>query len=414
MPNFTDHPTHVQTLIQAAIASVNPHTLVQNHLSQNQLPAHDRLYIVSVGKAAIPMARAAAQTVEVTEGIAIAKAESADLPSHIAYHQGSHPIPSEKSITATQAVKKFLEKPTANDLVLVLLSGGTSALLTQPIIPLPAWFDLGKALLECGATINQINTVRQRFDAVKGGGMLEWTHPAPVHTLILSDVIGDNLSHIGSGPTVMTAQNNDAVRAILTQFRIFERVQASTADAMQAVLVENRRERFLVSTSTMRIIGNVHIAADAVATVAQALGFETEIVTAEQVGEAREVGAMMAHKLRQMPPQSCAIYGGETTVTIEGEAGVGGRNQELALAGAIALDGVENAVLVSLATDGEDGPTDSAGAYVTGSTVAEMSEQAVSPQNALERHDAYHALKTHLKIGPTGTNVNDLQILLRY
>ena len=274
--------------------------------------------------------------------------------------------------------------------------------------------------MRCGCSINDVNLIRQHVDAVKGGGLLEWAAPASVTTLILSDVIGNNMAHIGSGPTVPIAYDLERVNAVLAQFDVSRYLSAETETILTAHLntLQNNSPQSNQQTYSNIIIGDVKHSAEAAATVANAHSYTTTIVSTELIGEAREVGERLAAELIAMMPGSCHIYGGETTVTLSAENnGSGGRNQELALAAAIALDGHRNCWLATLATDGEDGPNAGAGAIVNGQTVQLASEKLLSAPNFLDHHDSFTFFeqlgKGHLRIGSTGTNVNDLTILLK-
>jgi hydroxypyruvate reductase len=242
-----------------------------------------------------------------------------------------------------------------------------------------------------------------------------------VVTLILSDVIGNNLSHIGSGPTVPTEPDIALARAILDRYAIWPQLDAATREAVNRWLHHLAPVRELSVEPVNHVIGDVRLAAQAAAQTATEAGFSAEIVTTTLTGEAREIGRIAAQTVRDLPPNRCLIYGGETTVTIQGD-GYGGRNQELALAAAIALDGAANCAIVAFSTDGDDGvhPPDAppmAGAYVTGGTIAQAKACGLDAADYLARSDSYRffqALGTGHLSAPTGTNVNDLLILLRY
>ena len=423
----------VRQMMDAAISAANPASLVRHSIQQLALPTSGRTFVVAVGKAAVAMAAAASATsAEIlpphTQAIIISKLPDdssavQSLPSTFQHFQAGHPVPDERSVAATQAVKRLLAQTTEDDVVLCLISGGASALLTDPQISLEQWRELNQALLYCGCSINEVNHVRQHVDAVKGGGLLKWAAPARVETLILSDVIGNNMAHIGSGPTVPTPRDVGKVRAIFEQYGVLEFVSEGAKDAIETHLrglttesvesAEGNEERV-----KNMIVGDVGRSLAAAAKVAEEAGLDVRVISAELTGEARLIGQQLAQQLIKMPAGSCYLYGGETTVTFEEATdGMGGRNQELALAAAIELDGHRNCWLATLATDGEDGPNDGAGAIVNGKTVAQAAAIGLDAADFLTRHDSYSFFKQlpdqHIRIGSTGTNVNDVTILLK-
>ncbi len=427
MSRFADYRAHVQAMASAALAAADPAAAVTRHLHRKNHTLHiggetfnltnGRLFLIAVGKAAVPMAQAVLKILgdELTSGdaasIVIAKTIPSDFiphPSSFILHAGNHPIPGLDSVAATTAVRQLLSQTTKDDLVLCLISGGASALLSQPILPLAEWQALNQQLLASGCTIQEFNTVRRQLDAAKGGGLARWAAPARYLSLSLSDVVGSSLAMIGSGPTVPGNDTLADALAVLEQYRI---KIARKPD-------RNSSPTFpLPSPPVNLIIGNVGIAATAVARQAKKLGFRAQILTTHLEGEAREVGRVAAAIARDLSPDSCAILGGETTVTVQGN-GQGGRNQETALAAAIALADVPQTVVASFATDGEDGPTNAAGAMVTGETVAHgraRNLDAIVHLNRHHSHTFFRQIENHLIItGPTGTNVNDLIIMIKY
>ncbi len=411
-------------MIDAALIAADPYKLVQAHLETWQTSAK-RLFVVSVGKAAVAMAHAASDGLadRLTAGIAISKLPMShpdvqNLPAVIQHFQGSHPIPDASSVSATKAISTLLAETTPDDVVLCLISGGASALLTAPAIPLDAWQNLNDALLRCGCTINEVNHVRQHVDVVKGGGLLRWAAPAACQTFILSDVIGNELAHIGSGPTVPIEQDVARVKAILDQYDVWRYLSAETTTQLKHHLA-HLASPAPYPASNNSVIGDVKFSAAAAASVAHAHGYTASVVSTELTGEASLIGQQLAQTLQTLPAGHCQIYGGETTVTLSESAnGSGGRNQELALAAAIALDGgAENCYLATLATDGEDGPNAGAGAIVSAETIAQSKARNLDAAAYLANHDSYSFFDQlqigHLRIGSTGTNVNDLTILLR-
>ncbi len=439
VPRFADYRQHVAELYAAALAAADPETAVSAHLhiTNSQLRigqeqhydlGRGRVFLVSVGKAAVPMAQAASRRLgrALHAGIVVAKTlpDTIDLPPVVAIHTGNHPVPGPNSLAATTAVHDLLQTTTAADLVLCLISGGASALLSQPLVSLADWQALNQALLASGCPIDAFNTVRRQLDAVKGGGLADWAAPAQVASLILSDVVGNPLAIIGSGPTVPGSDTPADALAVLDRYAVAQRLDSAVFRRLQDAL----RQRPSPQTSSSLppiIVGDVRQAAQAAQARAAELGFTAQLLTARLEGEAREVGRVAAAIAKDLPPQHAFLLGGETTVTLTG-SGLGGRNLETALAAAISLAGHERVALASLATDGEDGPTDAAGAIVTGGTAVRAEQANLSPQAFLANNDSYHffhqldqrtagtAPPSLLQPGPTGTNVNDLVILLSY
>jgi glycerate 2-kinase len=427
--SFAHYEQDVTQLVQAAIAAADPARRVDDVLTAvsdrvyvgDAVYRPERVILIGVGKAAVPMAATAIAKLgsRVKEGIVVGKrAKTAvDLPAPLRYFQGGHPVPTSGSVQAAEAIRTLLATGRATDLVLCLISGGTSALLTQPVLPLAQWQALTTALLHSGCPINELNTIRQQFDAVKGGGLARWAAPAACAALILSDVIGNNLAHIGSGPTVPTPPNPVMAREILDRYRVWERLDGGTAVAVnQHLATPFPPEPLSTLPVHNQIIGDVTLAAQAAAQQAAVLGFVPTIVSTALRGEAREIGQMAAKIAGQTPPGRCLIWGGESTVTVRGN-GRGGRNQEIALAAALALDGAPGGIIASFATDGEDGPTPVAGAIVSGGTVARAANQGLNAAAYLAANDSYHFFarlgQGHI-VAEQGTNVNDLLLVLTY
>jgi len=459
LPQFQDYPTHAAQLINAAVAAVNPAAAVNRYLQRNgrtlsighekyELTDDSRVFLISIGKAAVPMALAAAEILDnaLTNAIVVAKKTDRDWgleienAPFIIHHssfklfESGHPIPNEESVRAATAALDLATQTTDADLVIFLISGGASALLSQPLIPLTEWQQLTNALLASGCTINKLNCVRRQLDQVKGGGLASAYAPAACASLILSDVIGNPLADIGSGPTVFTNETPADALAILTQYQVEERLDTAVWERVTAVLHQIAETTPASSPRNQHlIIGDVGRAAAAALTKAAQLGFLAQILTTHLEGEAREIGKVVAALAKDTPAGRCLILGGETTVTLRG-SGRGGRNQEQALAAAIALEGWPNRVIISFATDGEDGPTDAAGGIVTGETATEAAARHLNPTAYLKNNDSYTFFQRlemiaeaememeagtetgspHIRIGSTGTNVNDLLIILSY
>lgn len=434
---------HVKWLYQAALEAANPATAVAHNLQRSGADLiigqkqryrwkTGRVFLVSVGKAAAPMAEAAERILgeALHAGVVISKTGPVAPrrgTSRLAFYRGNHPVSGAESLAATTAVRHLLNDTTAADLVLCLISGGTSALLTQPLISLEDWQALNQTLLASGCPIDAFNLVRRQLDAVKGGGLAHWAAPARCISLILSDVVGNPLAAIGSGPTVFSEETAEEALAVLDQYQIEQRLETAVYQRLRQALTTSPRPTSLAQPSaTHHIIGDVRLAAEAALVMAADLGFTPQLLTTHLEGEAREVGRVAAAIARDTPPDHCLILGGETTVTLRGEPGRGGRNLETALAAAIALEGTPGVLLASLASDGEDGPTDAAGALVWGETAVVARQHHLNPLAYLNRHDSYTFFQqldhqagtdhppTLLQPGPTGTNVNDIILILSY
>jgi len=417
-------------ILAAALQAVDPAEAVRKHIPK----INGNVYGLAIGKASIPMLTALAEVLPLSDALAISKHISSLSLNLFPVVLGSHPIPDAKSLYAGQRVLEFVSALHEDDTLIGLISGGGSALVTAPYegITLEDMQSLTSLLLSCGARIDEINTLRRQLDRIKGGGLSRATK-AKVISLILSDVIGNPLEAIASGPTCPNPTTNADALAILKKYHIEEKAPDAILNHLHNVTLSeakslNRNENetlrslrsFKVTSPTVEniIIGDNRFAAQAALEQAGREGFSAEILTNELQGEAREVGVMLAKQLREeitkRPRPFCLIAGGETTVTIQGN-GKGGRNQELALAAVDELAGEQDVVLIALATDGEDGPTDAAGAVVTGDSAWMAERLGVDAADHLSRNDAYaffDALGDLIRTGPTGTNVNDLIFLV--
>jgi len=403
-------------ILSSTLQAVDPAGAVKKYLPK----LNGNVYGLGIGKASIPMLTALAESYPLSGALAISKHASSLNSSLFPILLGGHPIPNLNSLNAGQRALEFVSALKEDDTLVCLISGGGSALMTAPHegISLEDMQTLTSMLLSCGARIEEINTLRRQLDRVKGGGLARATK-AKVISLILSDVIGNPLEAIASGPTYPDPTTKEDALAILIKYGIEEQVSTSIMDyLMSGNLIPLYQKRTSGFQSEHIIIGDNKLAANAALEQAQREGFQAEILTNELQGEAREVGAMLAQRLRdeisKRPRPFCLIAGGETTVVIRGN-GKGGRNQELALATVNELKGLENIMFISLATDGEDGPTDAAGAVVTGESVGRGERLGVFAADYLSRNDAYvyfDRLGDLIRIGPTGTNVNDLVYLV--
>ncbi len=391
--------------------------LVRRYLSQATLPPHEGLYLLGVGKAAEPMVLAAAEALpDFTKALVITKRAVAPARKRVQVMEGSHPIPDARSVMAGRAALDLAARLNEKDLLICLLSGGGSSLACSPrsSIGLRDMQLLTTALLGAGARIEEINTVRRHLDGFKGGGLARATK-ARVLALLLSDVIGDRPEAIASGPTAADPTSGLDALGILDKYGI-------PAPPNVYSLLSNQRsgEPLAASRVTNVVVGNNELAAEAALTQAKNEGFRARIVRTDVEGEASVVGQRLGERLRLAAEQEsrpfCLILGGEPTVSIHGD-GKGGRNQELALGAVETLAGLPNAMLVSLATDGDDGPTDAAGAVVTGGTEERARQAGLDATRHLLRNDSYayfEALGDLLKPGYSGTNVNDLMFLIGF
>lgn len=409
---------HLTEIMTAALDAVDPFEAVSRHLADLNLDISVRIFVVGAGKAGLPMVRAVVDVLggKISAGQVTVKDGYGGLEKvgNVRIVEAGHPLPDERGVRSTQEILGLLEDTTPEDLVICLISGGGSALLTAPRISLDDLRKLTDELLACGATINEINTLRKQLDRVKGGGLARAVHPARVLTLILSDVVGDPLDMIASGPTAL---NPDTVQDALDVIRKYDLVEKIPESIVEVLRQGAGNWDVPMSRCENILVGNNETAAYAALGKAERLGYHTRLLTTTVQGEAREVGRELAETLgeavRTEPRPFLWIAGGETTVTIRGE-GKGGRNQELALAAVEVLAEMENVAFISLATDGEDGPTDAAGAVVTGQTLRRAKELGLDPGDYLANNDSYNffdPLGELLKPGPTQTNVNDLVFL---
>ena len=400
-----------EAVIAAALHAAMPDTAVQKAL-QTLPPCRGRLVLVAVGKAAWQMASAALAVLKgrVDGGIVITKYGHARgaLPG-LCVREAGHPVPDENSFAATQAAIDLVTPLTGDDLVLFLLSGGGSALFEKPLIDGGELAALTKQLLASGADIVEINRIRKRLSAVKGGRFAALCAPARVFSVVLSDIIGDPLDMIASGPAYPDGSTTEQALYIVEKYGL-----ALSAEAMALLRAETPKSLPHVET---HVTGSVRQLCAAAETSCRELGYRPTVLTASLCCEAREAGrffAAIAAYYQQSRESVAFIAGGETVVHVRGK-GLGGRNQELALSAAQGIAGMADTALFSFGSDGTDGPTDAAGGYVDGRTCAALEAQGRRIADALDDNDAYHALRAVdglLMTGATGTNVNDLTVLL--
>ncbi|MEJ2598497.1 MAG: glycerate kinase [Anaerolineales bacterium] len=437
----------VARILAAALQAVDPADAVARHLTRHNhhlqagehsydLENFERIWLVGAGKAGAPMAVAAARILEGYhyQGLIVVKEGYAEisgrLPTGLEILEAGHPLPDERGVTSTRRIRTMLEEAGPDDLVICLISGGGSALLTDPAgdLTLTDLQELTRLLLASGATINEINCLRKHLDAVKGGGLVRMAAPAHLLTLILSDVVGDPLDVIASGPTVPDTTTFTDAWNVLERYELLDqcppRVLRWLENGKSGTIAETLKPGDdLFERVSNLVIGSNRLAAEAAILQSQVEGFHPLLLTTYLQGEARQAGVFLAAIARQIsssdqpiPRPACVVIGGETTVTMRGD-GLGGRNQELALGAVRPLDRLPNIALVTLATDGGDGPTDAAGAVVTGETLSQAKQLNLDLEDFLGRNDSYHffeKLGGLLKPGPTMTNVNDLTFLFAF
>ena len=453
----------VAQILTAALRAVDPAQAVGRHVQRAgrwlhvadrryDLDRMERIFVVGGGKAGRLMASAIADILgeRVTAGLVNVKyghgnrgwrvtfgshlpasaGRPADPPAVIEINEAGHPVPDVSGLMGAERILEMLDGLSERDLVICLISGGGSALLPLPVagISLDDLQALTDLLLRSGATINEINTVRKHCSRIKGGQLARRVAPATLVCLILSDVVGSPLDTIASGPTSPDPTTFADAYSVLERYQALELAPPAVVAHLRRGLAEDVAETPKPGDPCFAgvqnlIVGDNRIAARAAQAQAEALGFRSLILTTHAEGEAREVAKVCAALGKEMSasglplaPPACLILGGETTVTVRGR-GKGGRNQELGLAAALALDGWENVVVACLATDGTDGPTDAAGAVVTGVTVSRARAMGLDPMASLANNDTYPffaALGDLILTGPTDTNVNDLVFVFAF
>ncbi len=389
-----------------------------------------RVILIGAGKATALMAKALEELLEdcLTAGLILVKHGHAVTLKRTRVMEAGHPLPDQAGLEGTAEILHLLEQCTENDLVICAFSGGASALLPAPVPPLNLHQKqlTTQLLLECGADIGEINSIRKHLSRSKGGGLARAASPATLISLILSDVVGDRLDVIASGPTVADASRFADCLAIVDRYGLAARLPAPAwqflQDGAAGLHPETPKAGDPIFAKVENVVvGNNRLALLAAKDRAEALGFRTILLTSDLEGEACQVGRMLAAVGKEaclsgyaVASPACVLAGGETTVTLRGH-GKGGRNQELALAAAMALDGWSRISLLSAGTDGTDGPTEAAGALVDGATCRRARAKGLNPADFLLRHDSYHffeSLGDLLITGPTRTNVMDVMCLL--
>lgn len=429
----------ISMVLTMALDSVDPYRLTNQHIllsntkvciGKSEYLGVQNIILIAMGKASVAMTQASVSILgeKITRGVCVCKKLPVKNPNweRINLIQGSHPVPDAKSLNAGVQVRDCLQGLTKNDLVLVLISGGASALVSSPAetIKLDEIKEVNRLLLHSGATINEMNAVRKHLEVFKGGGLASAAFPAKVHTLILSDVIGDDISTIASGPTAVDPFTYDDAKLVLKKYGLSDKVADSIRERIQMgcdglIPETGKPEDLYLKNVTNQIIGSNAIALEAAINEAEKLRMSTRILSQSMTGEASQTGRSFVEECQKIALEAdgpiMIISGGETTVTIHGN-GKGGRNQELALSTVKMMAGDKRGVLVTLATDGEDGPTDAAGAIVTAETMKRAESLGMDPDLYLQNNNAYEFFEKVdglLKIGPTGTNVNDLTFYFR-
>lgn len=427
----------VSEIFYAALKAVDPYESAKLYtdkiLSTYNTCNCKRILVIGFGKAACQMAKAIEDQLRnlIETGIVITKYGHCPFSyksEKLRIIEAGHPVPDENGLRGAEEIIRLLENSRENTLVVCLISGGGSALLVSPYegITLDEKQKITRQLLRAGADIYELNTVRKHISRIKGGRLAEIAYPAPVLSLILSDVIGDRLDVIASGPTSFDLTTyNDALK-VLEKYNLINRSPQSVIEVLKKginrVIPETPKEGNIIFKQVENmVIGSNKILLDVAKKKAEELGFNVEIISSELSGEARDIGKWLAQKSfkikglkdQKIKKSMCLISGGETTVTVKGN-GLGGRNMELALSFAIEIEGIDGITFLSAGTDGTDGPTDAAGAIVDGKTVSKAKAIGLDPQAHLKDNDSYNFFKKIDELfitGPTGTNVMDIQIV---
>jgi hydroxypyruvate reductase len=428
-------------IFHSAIEAVDPVAAIHHHVSVEDgsllvngerlvLNDYDRIWIVGGGKGAAPMAQAIENLLgdRIFEGTIVVK-DGHGLPlKRVCVHEAGHPVPDQRGVQGGEDILSLMKRAKERDLVICVLTGGGSSLLVAPVqgVSLKDKQEVTSLLLACGATIHEVNAVRKHLSRIKGGGLARFAHPARVVSLILSDVIGDDLDVIASGPTVPDPSTFHEAKAVLKRYDIWKQVPTSVKERIEMGVMDKVEETVEPGDSSFQndvtaLVGTNLQALEAAEREAEAQGYHPLILSAMVEGETREVAKMHAGIAKEIlasghpiPTPACILFGGETTVTLQGE-GKGGRNMEFALASALALEEKKHVVVLSGGTDGTDGPTDAAGAIVDGETVGRAHVQGLDPVDHLRRNDAYpffQSLQDLVITSPTRTNVMDVCIML--
>jgi len=441
MPEETTLRRHALTIFRAALEAADPATAVSRHIESDglvltagrrsyNLRAFDRVMVIGAGKASAAMAHAVERALgaRVRGGLVSVKYGHTARLRRVELVECSHPVPDQAGLRGAERMLALASGAGERDLIVCVVSGGASALLPLPAAPvtLEQKQEVTRLLLACGASIDEINTVRKHISEIKGGQLARQAFPATVISLLLSDVIGDDLDVIGSGPTVPDASTFASALSVLARYDLRGRVPCVVLERLErgvrGEVAETPKPGDPVFARVQNlVVGSNRLAVDAAVRRARELGYRPVVLSTLIEGETRDIARMHAAIAREAlasgrpaKPPVCFISGGETTVTLRGP-GLGGRNQEFVLAAAIDLAGAGPIVVLSAGTDGTDGPTDAAGALADGRTVARASACGLDARAFLAANDSYHffePLGDLLKTGPTNTNVMDIRLLL--
>ena len=432
--------TIVKRLLQAGLEAANPTLAMKKILSvegstlrvgerEYDLNTFDRIMCVGAGKASVEMALALEHILgsRIFGGCLAIKNIPEYQPQKIQLFKTSHPIPNTRSVQASKQILSLAQSLTQRGLLFVLVSGGASSLIAAPAsgLSLNDKKLTTSLLLRCGATIQDINTVRKHLSAIKGGQLAAST-PATIITLVLSDVLGDDLATIGSGPTVADPTTFQDAQEVLRRFHLLDHVPVAVKNHLEKGIHQHIPETpkiqdVNVSRVHHQLIGNNQLSVEGVVKQAENEGMHSMVITTTLEGEAREAGTIFGTIAKEIqasghpiPRPACLVWGGEPTVTVKG-TGRGGRAQELVLAAAIQIAGLKKSYVAGFGTDGNDGPTEVAGAMADGRTVERAKKLHLDPQQVLSKNDSYKFFKKvggHIRTGTTGTNVNDVYIQL--
>jgi len=430
-------------ILRAALEAADAGNAVQRHFSLSKgylragatrlaLKEFDRVFLIGAGKAAVQMASAASRVLSgaVSGGLIVTKyGHAARGLRRVSLIEAGHPIPDEHGLAGSQQVREILKELNARDLLVFVVSGGASALLTAPAEPvtLAEKQQTTDLLLRAGADIAELNAVRKHLSTLKGGRLAALAYPATVVSLLLSDVIGDPIDIIGSGPTAPDPTTFFDALAVLAKYELSDRVPQAVRERLRQGAAGNVPETPKPGDPLFQnvhniVVGSNRLAIEAAAQKSRSLGYHTLMLSSSMQGETREVARVHAQILREVGssghpvrPPACILSGGETTVTVKG-AGKGGRNQEFALAAAIEIADLSDSLVLSAGTDGTDGPTDAAGAIATGETLSRAAALGLNAATHLKGNDSYPFFDTLgdlIRTGATGTNVMDIHLLLK-
>ena len=439
--NIVKMREHAMQIFKAGLQAVDPMEAIARHVTlkdnvlligdkQFSLKDYDKIHVVGAGKAVAPMARAVEDLLgnRISDGVIVVKDEHGLPLKKIKVCEAGHPVPDKRGVKGTEEILSLVDKAGERDLIICLISGGGSALLIASVqeISLADKQHATKLLLACGATIHEFNTVRKHLSRVKGGRLAQMAYPATVTSFILSDVVGDDLDVIASGPTVPDSSTFQDAEKILKGYGIWEQLASDVRNHIEKgssgqIADTPKSDDTVLQQCSQVMVGNNLQALKAAGKAAEQLGYRLLILSSKVEGEAREVAKFYAAIAKEalasenpLKPPICILAGGETTVTLQGD-GQGGRNQEFALAAALAIDGLDNIVILSGGTDGTDGPTDAAGAIADGTTAVRARKNGLNPKDFLQRNDSYNffqKLDDLVMTGPTRTNVMDIYLLL--